>query len=110
MQRSWDLAGAHERMRDVYGPKDSLARALGRSLARAHDRLMRSPWDRFKPPQLDLLATEKRAPTGEAPSKAPVAETAAPPQEVPSVPVAEPSRPPTGEPLLVPLSVLCEDP
>src|SRR5438105_8677818 len=106
MQRSWDLAGAHERMRDVYGPKDSLRRALGRPQARAHDRLMRSPWDRFKPPQLDLLATEQRAPIGEASAKARVAETEAPPQEVPSVPVAEPSRLPTGEPLLVPLSAL----
>lgn len=35
---------------------------------------------------------------------------AAPPQEVPFVPIAEPSQPPIGEPLLVPLSALCEDP
>src|SRR5256885_573340 len=77
-------------MRDVQGPKDSLARALGRSQARAHDWLMRSPWDRFKPPQLDLLATERRAPIDEAPSKAPVAETEAPPQEVHPCPLLTP--------------------
>lgn len=60
---------------------------------------MRLPWDRSKPSQLELLAAEQPAPNVEAP-----------PQEVPSVPVAEPSRLPTGAPLLVPLSALCEDP
>lgn len=39
-----------------------------------------------------------------------MAKSEALPEEVPSVPVAEPSRLPTGEPLLVPLSALCEDP
>ncbi|MGE3482447.1 MAG: ParB/RepB/Spo0J family partition protein [Gammaproteobacteria bacterium] len=71
---------------------------------------MRLPWDRSKPSQLDLLATEQPAALVEAPLKAPMAKSEALPQEVPSVPVAEPSRPPTGEPLLVPLSALCEDP
>lgn len=71
---------------------------------------MRLPWDRSKPPQLDLLTIEQPAPTVEAPLKAPMAESEASPQEVPSVPVAEPSRLPAGEPLLVPLSALCEDP
>lgn len=71
---------------------------------------MRLPWDRSKPSQLDLLATEQPALLVESPSKAPMAHAAAPPQEVPSVPIAEPSQPPIGEPLLVPLSALCEDP
>jgi len=39
-----------------------------------------------------------------------MAEPEALPQEVPSVPVTESSRQPTGEPLFVPLSALCEDP
>jgi len=109
-QLSRDLVGARERMRDEPGPKDSVARALGGSRARAHDRLMRLPWDRSKPSQLDLLATEQPASNVEAPSKAPMAEVKAPPLEVPSVPVIEPSQLPAGEPLLVPLSALCEDP
>ena len=97
-------------MRDEPGPKDSLARALGGSRARAHDLLMRLPWDRSKPSQLDLLAAEQLALRVDLPSKAPMVHAAAPPQEVPSVPIAEPSQPPFGEPLLVPLSALCEDP
>ena len=71
---------------------------------------MRLPWDRSKPSQLDLLATEQPALLLESPSKAPKSHAAALPQEVPSVPLAEPSQPPFGEPLLVPLSALCEDP
>lgn len=55
---------------------------------------MRLPWDRSKPSQLDLLAAEQPSPIVESPSK----------------PIAEPSQLPTGEPLLVPLSALCEDP
>jgi ParB family transcriptional regulator, chromosome partitioning protein len=39
-----------------------------------------------------------------------MADAAPPPREVPSVASAEPSPLPTGEPLLVPLSALCEDP
>lgn len=77
---------------------DPVARALGGSRARAHDRLMRLPWERSKSPQLDLLATEQPAPNVEAPSEAPVPDAAAPSQEVPSVPVAESSQLPTGEP------------
>ena len=71
---------------------------------------MRLPWDRSKPSQLDLLVTEQPAALAEAPLKAPMAKSEALSQEVPSVPVVEPTRPPTGEPLLVPLSALCEDP
>jgi len=71
---------------------------------------MRLPWDRSKPSQLDLLVTEQPAGLAEAPLKAPMAKSEALPQEVPSVPATESSRPPTGEPLLVPLSALCEDP
>lgn len=71
---------------------------------------MRLPWDRSKPSQLDLLATEQPTLLVESPSKAPMAKSEALPQEVPSVPVTESSRPPTGEPLLLPLSALCEDP
>jgi hypothetical protein len=71
---------------------------------------MRLPWDRSKPSQLDLLATKQPALLVESPSKAPMAHAAAPPQEVPSVPIAEASQLPIGEPLLVPLSALGEDP
>lgn len=71
---------------------------------------MRLPWDRSKPPQLDLLGPEEPAPMAETLVKAPSAEAEAPLQEVPPVPVVEPLPPPTGEPLLVPLSALCEDP
>lgn len=69
---------------------------------------MRLPWDRSKPPQLDLLGPEEPAPMAEPPLKATIAEAEAPLQEVPPMPVVEPLR--TGEPLLVPLSALCEDP
>jgi ParB family transcriptional regulator, chromosome partitioning protein len=71
---------------------------------------MRLPWDRSKPSQLDLLATEQPFPFVESPSKAPMAHTVPPAREVPSAAIAEPSQLPTGEPLLVPLSALCEDP
>jgi len=68
------------------------------------------PRDRSKPSQLDLLAIEPPASIAAAPSKAPGPDAAALPQEVPSRPNAEPSRPPTGEPRLVSLSALCEGP
>lgn len=71
---------------------------------------MRLPWDRSKPPQLDLLGPEEPAPTAETPAKALTATTDAPPQEVPHMPVVEPLPAPTGVPLLIPLSALCEDP
>lgn len=71
---------------------------------------MRLPWDRSKPSQLDLLATEQPTLSVESPSKAPMVHAAALPKEVPSVPISEPSQQPIGEPLLVPLSALCEDP
>lgn len=71
---------------------------------------MRLPWDRSKPPQLDLLGPEEPAPMAETPVKAPIAEAQAPVQEVPPMPVVESLPTPTGEPLLVPLSALCEDP
>jgi hypothetical protein len=67
---------------------------------------MRLPWDRSKPSQLDLLATEQPALSVESPSKPPMAHAAAPPQEVPSVPIAEPSQLPIGEPLFVPCVVM----
>lgn len=69
---------------------------------------MRLPWDRSKPSQLDLLATEQPSPIFQSPSTSPMAHAAPPPREVPAI--AEPSQLPTGEPLLVPLSALCEDP
>lgn len=102
--------GPRERVRNEPGPKEPVAPALGRPRVRAHDRLMRLPWDRSKPSQLDLLVTEQPALSVESPSKAPMVHAAAPPQEVQSVPIAEPSQPPIGEALLVPLSALCEDP
>ena len=71
---------------------------------------MRLPWDRSKPPQLDLLGPEELAPMAETPVNALVATPDAPPQEVLPMPVVEPLPTPTGEPLLVPLSALCEDP
>lgn len=71
---------------------------------------MRLPWDRSKPPQLDLLGPEEPAPTAETPAKALTTASDAPPQEVPPMPLAEPLPTPTGEPLLIPLSALCEDP
>lgn len=71
---------------------------------------MRLPWDRSKPPQLDLLSPEEPAPMAETLVKAPSAEAEAPLQEVPPMPVAEPLPTRTGEPLIVPLSALCEDP
>ena len=109
-QRSWDLMGARGPTRDVRRPKGSLSRALGRTQSRAHDRRMRLPWDRSKPPQLDLLGPEEPAPIAEPPAKALTATPDAPPQEVPHMPVVEPLPAPTGEPLLIPLSALCEDP
>ncbi|MDH4061450.1 MAG: ParB/RepB/Spo0J family partition protein [Aquincola sp.] len=71
---------------------------------------MRLPWDRSKPPQLDLLGPEEPALMVETPVKAPIAEAEAPLQEVPPMPVVERLPRPTGEPLLVLLSALCEDP
>ena len=109
-QLSRNLEGAPERIGYEPGPKDPVARALGGSRAREHDRHMRLPWDRSKPSQLDLLATEQPTLSVESPSKAPMVHAAALPKEVPSVPISEPSQQPIGEPLLVPLSALCEDP
>jgi ParB family transcriptional regulator, chromosome partitioning protein len=71
---------------------------------------MRLPWDRTKPPQLDLLDPDEPTPMVESAVKALTATSDAPPQEVPRMPVVEPLPTPTGEPLLVPLSALCEDP
>ncbi len=71
---------------------------------------MRMPWDRSKPPQLDLLEPDEPLPVSEAPAKAAVTETESPPEEVPSMPAVEPPMTPIGQPLLVPLSALCEDP
>lgn len=71
---------------------------------------MRLPWDRSKPPQLDLLCPEEPASMAETPVKAKIVEAEAPLQKVPPMPVVEPLPTPTGAPLLVPLSALCEDP
>ena len=69
-QRSWDLLGAPGPTRDIRRPKGLPAWALGRTQARAHDRRMRLPWDRSKPPQLDLLGHEEPAPIAETPVEA----------------------------------------
>ena len=71
---------------------------------------MRLPWDRSKPPQLDLLALGEPAPLPETPVRALFGEAVAPSLEVPTMTIVDPVPGLAGEPLLVPLSTLCEDP
>ena len=71
---------------------------------------MRLPWDRSKPPQLDLLALGEPAPMPERPVRALIGEAVVPSSEVPTMTIVEPAPALVGEALLVPLSALYEDP